>query len=176
MGDTSSRIKSLDETGSTGAKKYERWKEEVVMAEKEFDNFRRQGRDTVRRFKDERDAVSATERNFNIFTANVLILQSSLYAKIPKVTVSRRFGQMNDDPARVASLILQNAIMQDIDEPECDFDQVMRDAVEDRLVPGMGTAWLRLEIDTEEKELEEQWDPITGELLQEAATYEEISR
>jgi hypothetical protein len=170
------KIKSIEKTDSTPEGRYGRWNDEITMAEKEFDNFRKQGRTTVRRYKDKRDAVDGSERKFNIFTANVGILQASLYAKIPKVSVSRRFGQSNDDPARVASMMLQNAIMQDIDEPECDFDQVMRDAVEDRLVPGMGCAWLRLETDTEEHTLEEQWDPISGELIQEASTYEEVSR
>lgn len=170
------KIKSIEKTDSTPEGRYGRWNDEITMAEKEFDNFRKQGRTTVRRYRDKRDAVDGSERKFNIFTANVSIMQSSLYAQIPKVSVSRRFGQSNDDPARVASMMLQNAIMQDIDEPECDFDQVMRDAVEDRLVPGIGCAWLRLETDTEEKTLEEQWDPISGALIQEASTYEEISR
>ena len=174
----SSKIKSITTLDATPEGRYGRWRDEITMANKEFDNFRRQGRTTVRRYKDERDAVDQSDRKFNIFTANVGILQSSLYSKIPKVSVSRRFGQSMDDPARVASLVLQNAIMQDIDEPECDFDQVMRDAVEDRLVPGMGCAWLRLETDTEEHTLEEQWDTLTEPptLLQEASTYEIVKR
>ena len=171
-----SKIESIEKADSTPESRYGRWKDEITMAEKEFSNFHTRGRTTVRRYKDERDSVDGSERKFNIFTTNVDILQSSLYAKIPKVTVARRFGQANDDPARVASMMLQNATMQDIDEPECDFDQVMRDAVEDRLVPGIGCAWLRLETDTEEKTLEEQWDTVTGEMTQEAATYEEVSR
>lgn len=173
---TAGRIKSVEETEKTSSSRYRRWNDEIIMAEKEFDNFRKQGRTTVRRFKDERDSVDGDQRKFNIFTANVGILQSSLYAKLPKISVSRRFGQMNDDPARVASLMLENAIMQDIDEPECDFDQVMRDAVEDRLVPGMGCAWLRLEVDTEENILEAQLDPLTQEVIQPESTYESIAR
>jgi len=172
----SSRIKSVEEADKTLDSRYRRWNDEITMAEKEFDNFRKQGRTTVRRYKDERDSVDGSERKFNIFTANVNILESTLYAKIPKVSVSRRFGQSMDDPARVAGLMLQNAIMQDIDEPECDFDQVMKDAVQDRLVPGMGVAWLRLETDTEEETLEEQWDPLSGEQIQEAATFERVKR
>lgn len=174
--DQAGKIKSIDESNSTDSKRYDRWKEEIANAEKELESFRKTGRNVVRRFKDERDAVDSAEKKFNIFTANVGIMQSSLYANIPKVKVSRRFGQSNDDVARVASIILQNAVLQGIDEPECDFDQVMRDAVEDRLVPGLGQAWLRLETETEEKELEEQWDDITGEKIQEASTYEVVSR
>ncbi len=171
-----SKIKSVEETDKTPDSRYRRWKDEITMAEKEFANFQTRGRNTVRRYKDERDSVDGSERKFNIFTTNVEIMKSSLYAKLPKVTVARRFGQANDDPARVASMMLQNAIMQDIDEPECNFGQVMRDAIEDRLVPGMGCAWLRLETDTEEKTLEAQIDPVTGEELQPEATYEEVSR
>jgi hypothetical protein len=173
---TAGRIKSIEDTEKTSSSRLRRWNDEITMAEKEFENFRKQGRTTVRRFKDERDSVDGDQRKFNIFTSNVGILQSSLYAKLPKISVSRRFDQMNDDPARVASLMLQNSIMQDIDEPECDFDQVMRDAVEDRLVPGMGCAWLRLETDTEQKTLEAQTDPLTGEVVQEESVYESISR
>ena len=174
--DQASKMKSAVEEDSTPDGKYRRWKTEIEKAEKEFDKFRTQGRTTVRRYKDERDAVDGSEKKFNIFTANVGILQSSLYAKIPKVKVGRRFNQNMDDVARVASMMLENSVMQDIDEPECDFDQVMRDAVEDRLVPGMGTAWVRLETETEERTLEEQADPVTGQIIQEAATYEAVTR
>lgn len=174
--DQASKIKSASEEDSTPAGKYKRWKTEVTKAEKEFDQFRTRGRSTVRRYKDERDAVDSLDKKFNIFTANVGIMQSSLYAKIPKVKVGRRFEQNMDDVARVASMMLQNCVMQDIDEPECDFDQVMRDAVEDRLVPGMGTAWVRLETETEEREMEEVLDPINGTVVQEAATYEVVTR
>ena len=142
------RIKSITKADDTPSGRYERWKSEIVMAEKEMDNFHRQGRTTDRRFRDERDSVDGSERKFNIFSANVQILESVLYSNIPKVTVTRRFGQSMDDPARVASLMLQNSIMQDIDEPECDFGQIMREAVQDRLVPGLGAAWLRLETET----------------------------
>lgn len=176
MGDTADKIKSIDEANLTDASRYARWKDEIAQSEKEFEAFRKTGRSVVRRFKDERDAIDSSEKKFNIFTANVGIMQSSLYANIPKVKVARRFNQANDDVARVAGMILQNAVMQDIDEPECDFDQVMKDAVEDRLVPGMGQAWLRLETETESKTLEAQWDPISGDQIQEEAQYDVVKR
>lgn len=175
MSDRAASIKSAMDTDKSPASKYRRWRDEITKAEKQTEKFREQGQKVVKRFLDDRDGLEGVERKFNIFSANVGILQSSLYAKIPKVSVERRFGQMNDDPARVAALLLQNCVMQDMEEDDCNFDQVMRDAVEDRLVPGLGQAWVRLETDTEEKELEEVIDPLTGEVVQEAATYEEIS-
>lgn len=176
MSDNNTKIKSIEESDKTPESRYQRWKEEINMAEKEFEDWRTRGRRTVRRFRDERDAVDVDDKKFNIFSTNVGILQSSLYAKIPKATVERRFGQANDDIARVASLMLQNCIFQDMEDNDCDFDQVMRDAVEDRLIPGMGTGWLRIETDTAEETLEEQTDPLTGEVIQEAATYERITK
>lgn len=173
---TAERIKSISRTEESPASRYDRWKAEITMAEKELDKFHRQGRNTDRRFRDERDAADQADRKFNIFSANVGIMESVLYSNIPKVTVTRRFGQAMDDPARVAALMLQNTIMQDIDEPECDFGQVMRESVQDRLVPGLGCAWLRLETETEERTLDEIMDPLTGEVTQEAATYETVKR
>lgn len=173
---TAERIKSISRTEESPASRYDRWKAEITMAEKELDKFHRQGRNTDRRFRDERDAADQADRKFNIFSANVDIMESVLYSNIPKVTVTRRFGQAMDDPARVAALMLQNTIMQDIDEPECDFGQVMRESVQDRLVPGLGCAWLRLETETEERTLDEITDPLTGGVTQEAASYETVKR
>jgi hypothetical protein len=168
-------IKSAKASDSTPDKKYRRWRDEVAKAEKELRDFHDSGQKVVKRFLDERDGVDRAVRKFNIFTTNVGILQSSLYANIPKVSITRRFDQFMDEPARVAAMLLQNAVMQDMEDSDCDFDQVMRDAVEDRLVPGIGQAWIRLSTEVEEKELEEIVDPMTGEIVQAAATYEQIT-
>ena len=127
---------------------YEEWIKEIDLAEKEQDKFLRQGRRVVRRFIDERDGADAMERRFNIFSANVQILAAALYSKLPKASVSRRFGQDQDDPARVASLIIQNCLMQDMDDPRCDFNESLKQSIQDWLIPGWGQCWLRLESET----------------------------
>ena len=168
-------IKSAKASDASPDKKYRRWRDEITKAEKELSDFHDSGQKVVKRFLDERDGVDHAVRKFNIFTTNVGILQSSLYANIPKVSITRRFDQFMDEPARVAAMLLQNAVMQDMEDNDCNFDQVMRDAVEDRLVPGIGQAWVRLTTETEEKELAEIVDPLTGEVIQAAATYEQIT-
>jgi hypothetical protein len=173
--DNASKIKSLTATDATPGGRYARWKDEITMAEKETEKWLEKGRRVVRRFKDERDAADSTERKFNIFSTNVGILQSALYAKIPSVACSRRFGQPNDDAARVAALMLQNSIAQDMEDDNSYFDQVMREAVEDRLVPGLGAAWLRLSTEVEERTMEAQIDPFTGQTIAEAMTYEAVT-
>lgn len=148
---SSGTIDSLAKLEATPQGKVQRWEAEIRAAEKELTKFHEMARRTIKRFIDDRDAVESSSKWFNIFNTNVNILEASLYANIPTVDVSRKFLDMDDDVARVAANILQRCIQQDMVEPECDFDQVMRQCVSDRLVPGLGTAWLRLETETEDQ-------------------------
>ena len=152
--DTSSSagtIDSLAKLEATPQGRRDRWVDEINMAEKEQKKFHESARRVVRKFLDDRDAVESGNKWFNIFNTNVNIMEASLYANIPTVDVSRKFTDMDDDVARVAAIILQRCIQQDMSEPDCDFDQVMRQAVSDRLIPGLGQAWLRLETETEDQ-------------------------
>jgi uncharacterized protein (UPF0335 family) len=144
-------IDSLEKLERTPEGQRDRWIQEIEFAEKEKKKFTTQARRVIRRYIDERDAVETNQRWFNIFKTNTDILEASLYANIPEADVSRRFNDMDDDVARVASMVLQRSIMQDMAEPNCDFDMVMRQCVSDRLIPGLGIAWLRLTTETEEQ-------------------------
>ena len=144
-------IASLMELTKTPEGKRQRWVAEIEAAEKELKDFHTQARRTNVKFLDNRDAINTEKKWFNIFNTNVQILKASLYANIPGIDVSRRFTDMDDDVARVAAIILQRAIEQDLTNEPCDFDYVMRQCVEDRLVVGLGTAWVRLETETEDQ-------------------------
>jgi hypothetical protein len=154
-------ITSIDKTNATPKDQYARWKDEIKMAEKELDKWQQRGRKIVKRYIDDRDAMQGDARKFNIFTTNVQILSSALYSKIPEVDVDRRFKDQNDDVGRVAANIMQRAITQDLDTPDNIFSQVMAEAIEDRLVPGLGQAWVRIETITEDSaQLDENEEPI----------------
>lgn len=144
-------IESLAKLEATPSGKRDRWRDEITYAEKELKKFHETARRVIRRYIDDRDATETSQKWFNIFNTNVGIMEASLYANIPTVDVSRRFADMNDDVARVAAIVLQRGIQQDMVDPDCDFDQVMRQTVSDRLIPGLGTAWLRLETETEDQ-------------------------
>jgi hypothetical protein len=175
MSTQTTKIESIVESNKSKDSRYLRWKEEITLAEKEADEFLKQGYSVYDRYKDERKDVDSSMRKFNIFTANVGIMTSSLFAKVPKATVSRRFEQSMDDPARLAAMMIQNILLQDMDDENCNYAQVVRYAILDRLCPGIGCAWLRLETETKEEILELITDPVTGEVLQEAATYERVA-
>ena len=144
MSDTSSPIVTL-----AGQTEYQRWCIELDYAKKELEKFHERARKVTRRFLDERDAVEAGHKWFNLFYANVQILESALYAQLPKPAVSRTHLDYQDEIGRVASEIIQRSITQDLDDPTDHFDSMMRQCVQDRLVPGLAQAWLRLETDTE---------------------------
>tara|TARA_R110000868_G_scaffold5782_1_gene33962 strand:+ start:30389 stop:32485 length:2097 start_codon:yes stop_codon:yes gene_type:complete len=127
----------------------EKWSAEIVAAEKALVKFHERARSTTKRFLDERDTLTSPQRWFNVFYANTNILESALYAQLPKPAVSRRFTDYGDDVGRVAALIIERCITQDLDDPTDLFDATMRHCVQDRLVPGLAQAWLRLETDTE---------------------------
>ena len=128
---------------------YSRWQQEITQAVEDKKKFHERGIRVTRKFIDERGAAETANRWFNVFYANTNILQASLYARLPDPQVSRQFQDYDDDIARVAALIVQRAITQDLDDPRDTFDAMMRHAVQDRLIPGLGQAWLRLETDTE---------------------------
>jgi len=168
--DTAATITSLAKLEAEPNGVYKRWEDEITFAEKEMGKFWKAARLTIRRYIDDRDATEVQKRWFNAFFTNVGIMEASLYDQTPEASVSRRFLDMNDDVGRVAGNILERCINQDMDEADCDFDAVMRHAVFDRLVPGLGAAWLRLE--NEFQEIEGQLDPETQEPLKKIANQE----
>jgi hypothetical protein len=123
---------------------------EINYAEAEMKRFHERGRLVVKRYVDERDAISSMEKWFNLFYTNTNIMKSALYAQLPKPSVSRRFKDYQDDVARVGATILERCLSADLDDPRDTFNSTMIYSVEDRLLPGLGVAWVRLETDTED--------------------------
>jgi hypothetical protein len=164
------KITSLDELMKTPEGEYQRWITEIQYSDKELYKFHERGRKVVRRYLDERDALESTEKKFNIFYSNVNILRSALYSRTPRPDVSRRWKDYKDEVARVAGIMLQRAISTDLDDPNDNFDAVMRESVEDRLIPGMAVAWLRLDTQAVEKTL-----PADPDSQLEEVKYKEIT-
>jgi hypothetical protein len=150
---TSGSIESLQEAQAEKGGKCKRWKDEIKAALKELETWHKQGDECERRYLDDRDFDDDYEKRFNIYTSNVQIMQSALYNSIPQVEVSRTFKDEADDVARVAAIILQRVLQQDLDSPRTDFDPCMKNAIENRLIPGMGACWIRLETTTQEIDL-----------------------
>ena len=70
-------------------------------------------------------------------------MKPALYGRMPKPTVTRRFKDA-DPIGRAAATMLQRCLEYEVEEYP-DFQRTMRCAVEDRLLPGRGVAWVRYE-------------------------------
>ena len=127
------------------------WALEIEAADKEVEKFHKRGITATDRFLDERNDLVSDAKWFNVYYANTNILESALYADLPEPSVARRYDDYRDQVARVAALVLQRSLQQDLDDPMDQFDNVMKQCVQDRLIPGLAVAWLRLETDVEDQ-------------------------
>ena len=142
-------IKSVLEQSANPSTEYARWKNEIQYACKELGPWHKKGIKALKRYSDDRTAWEGDAKRYNLFASNVDVLSASLYSTPPKVCVTRKFDDFDDDIARVAAIILERCLQQDLDESTSPLSRVFAQAVQDRLVPGMGTAWLRVEVDEE---------------------------
>lgn len=119
------------------------WHAHLEAAKKVFDKWQERGKKVIRRYRDERDAIELQRRKFNILWSNTQVMFPSLYGRMPKPEVSRRYEDA-DPVGRAASTMLERCLEFEV-EHYTDFDAAMRGVVEDRLLPGRGTAWVRYE-------------------------------
>jgi len=134
------------------------WHDQIETAIKIFDKWEKRGQKVVKRYRDERDAIEMPRMKFNILWSNIQVLFPALYGRQAKPEVSRRY--MDQDPVgRLASTMLER-VMEYETTQFGDFDSAMRGVVEDRLLPGRGTAWIRYEpvIVNERPEIEGQME------------------
>lgn len=131
-----------------------RWTVEFEAAEKEVEKWHLRGEKIIKRFKDDRDAAQRKKTRWNIFSSNTQTKQALLYGQMPKVDVNRRFGDSQDDVARVAGVILDRVLNCEVESPTDTYVQALWDALQDLLLPGMGMVRLRYE--REEEQIEEE--------------------
>lgn len=129
-----------------------RWAVEFAAARKETSKWHERGVKIIKRFKDDRDRKGDINTRWNLFSSNVQTQQALLYGQIPKVDVTRRFGDSQDDAGRVAAQILERVLNCDVESPTDTYAQALWHALQDRLLPGMGMCRLRYEREEEETE------------------------
>jgi hypothetical protein len=119
-----------------------RWIAELKLAEKGFSTFWDRGEKIVDRYMDRRPSEQRNATRFNVLWSNIQTLKPAIYATPPKVVVQRRY--LDSDPvARTASTILQRATQTMVDATG--WHEVTSQCVDDYLLPGRGTPWVRYE-------------------------------
>ncbi|NBS24486.1 MAG: hypothetical protein EBS78_11090 [Altererythrobacter sp.] len=126
------------------APELDRYLKTIGQYENEFAKWMARSKKIIKRYRDDTRGQSLTESaKFNILWSNVQTLKPAVFAKLPKADVSRRFGD-SDPVGRVASQLLERALDFEI-EHYTDYRNTMSTTVDDRLLPGRGTAWVRYE-------------------------------
>ena len=116
----------------------------IAQYDNEFKKWEGRTQKIVKRYRDDNRSQNTNETaKFNILWSNVQTLIPAVYARLPKASVSRRYGD-NDPVGRVASQLIERALDFEI-EHYSDFRSAMRNAVEDRFLGGRGVAWVRYE-------------------------------
>jgi hypothetical protein len=160
------------------AGQWKRWNQELTMAKKAFARFHKDGDKVNKKFLDERtqeqDEWGEMTTRLNLFHANITTLVSMLYGKIPRVEVARKFADADDDVARVAGLMLTRILNTDIEEAGEDVASVFRNGLQDRLIPGLGSARVQYQFSTAQQQIEPIYDPKSGQEVAPAVIVENI--
>ena len=145
--------------GNTPAQDQDFWSKEKDAFDKRTRLFLRQGNAIVRRFKDESRGETAGERDaigisqpfkLNLFWTNITTLQCMLFGSTPKIDVSREHQDPDDDVARVAATMYQRLLEVDVSSSGANLATTLKACLQDRLLPGLGTARVKYGYKSEE--------------------------
>lgn len=125
-----------------------KWCVELKAAHKETQDFHERGDKIIQHYSEDRKVRRA--RKYPLFNANVGILENALFARIPRPDVARRFKDPDDQVGRVASLILERALVTELEGVGGGFKATARALIKDLLVPGAGFARVRYEAEVDE--------------------------
>ena len=150
-----------------GAAKY--WATELAAFNKAAKKWRNRGNKIVQRYSDDRGSDELDKFRLNLFWSNITTTQAMLFGKLPEITIDRRNFDYNDDVARVAGIILQRCLQNDIGTPNDQYSDALRKNLQDRLLPGLGVSRVRYELDEEERTTAAQVS-IEGKTLAEGFT------
>jgi hypothetical protein len=143
-----------------------RWNVELTNSRKCLEKWHEQGVKINKRFRDERESKQDGDTRWNLFTSTVQTMMATLYGQTPKVSVTRRFSDSEDDVARVAATMLERILNSDIEKDSDTFAEALQHALEDRLLPGLGAIRVRYVAEFEQiPAVPAQVDPMTGVVL-----------
>jgi len=122
---------------------YQDWYNCIAQYERTFKEWESRSDRITKRYRDDSRSRNNPNAKFNILWSNVQTITPAVFARLPRPDVSRRFRD-NDPVGRVASMMLERALEYEI-EHYGDYSSAMKQTVQDRLLGGRGTAWVRYE-------------------------------
>jgi len=122
---------------------YQEWYNTIAGYEKAYKSWEDRTDRIIKRFRDDSRSRNNPNAKFNILWSNVQTITPAIFARLPRPDVSRRFRD-NDPVGRIASMMLERALEYEI-EHYGDYNSAMKASVQDRLLGGRGTSWVRYE-------------------------------
>jgi hypothetical protein len=179
ISETTASIESKTDFEDTPAGKYRYWAEELntsLAARKPW--WKKADKIVSRYLGEKKNGDDSASFDLNMFHSNVKTLGDMLYGNTPKIDVSRRYAQPNDDVGRVAAEMMERLLNLDIAENGAEIDAVFRSTLQDRLLAGLGCAKVRYEIETEQVPvMSDDGMPMMGEdnqpLMEEKLLFED---
>ena len=151
---TGAAIESRDDYKKDETGQAELWHDELKASQGMLEKFTKSGDKIVKKFKAENGGTEDTaEKNMSrlhLFHANVITTQATMFGQIPKIDVSRRFADAEDDEARVAAEMMERVLNVDLVNNSESYDAVMRSVLQDRLLSGLGVGKVKYEVQTTE--------------------------
>lgn len=134
-------VEAVSEFGKNPQGIARRWATEISLAKKDREKWRKQVKDIVKRYRDER-AENDNATQFNILWSNVQTLGPAIYVKPPEPVVERRYRD-KDPIARIACRILERTLKYQIEHGY--FHRTMKMCRDDYLLTAQGVNWIRYE-------------------------------
>ena len=122
---------------------YSDWYNCIAQYERTYKTWEDRTDRIIKRYRDDSRSRNNPNAKFNILWSNVQTITPAIFARLPRPDVSRRFKD-NDPVGRVASMMLERALEYEI-EHYGDYNSAMKASVQDRLLGGRGTSWVRYE-------------------------------
>ena len=135
--------KDIKDTKASGV--YTKYYNVIAGYERTYKKWEGRAEKIVKRYKDDQrwQTTSSPDARFNILWSNVQTITPAIFARLPRPDVSRRFRD-NDPVGRVASMMLERGLEYEL-EHSSDYKAALSNSVQDRLLGGRGTAWVRYE-------------------------------
>jgi hypothetical protein len=121
------------------------WREQIDKQTKAYNDFHSGGERVIDRYRIEKaNAQQASlQDRYNMLYSSTETMRPSLYAQTPKVQVTKRHRDRKNPVVQQAVDLLETTVAYAMEEIE--LDEVMENVVEDYLLPGQGSAWVRYE-------------------------------
>lgn len=166
----SGSIDSRDDFEKTPRGQYKYWMEEIQASETARRKWHKEANKIHQRYVDTRREVDSVARDseqafrLNLFHSNTKMLMSIIYGNLPKIDVSRRYSDPEDDVSRVAGEMMERMLNLDVQQDGEKYDEVLRNCLQDRLLPGLGCARVRYEMEKDTRTVAAVMDQFGGEI------------